>query len=235
MKRFRFLLLLLAGGVQTVCAQMNPTYCMTYDDFLDNRWMSIDSLVEGRTKRICQLKFEDDQYRLKTGDKEADAVLKRAVLVVEYGGHLYVNCRNLRHKDVPLDVSGYAQAYRFEGNKLVVVAHWVNGLALLAGIAGDVATVVSPLPVALPSAVASSAIWMSMDRLNSYRCYILDSEANGKGKTAVTRITDEVMQRILADDPALLERYMAVGNNRSRQSASNILPFLLEKNLIRER
>lgn len=47
---------MLVGGMQTVCAQINPTYCMTYDDFLDNRWMSIDSLVEGRTKRICQLK-----------------------------------------------------------------------------------------------------------------------------------------------------------------------------------
>lgn len=234
-KKLLFASLLFIGCLLTADAQIHPTYCMTYDDFIDNRWMPIDSLVEGRTKRICQLKFQDDQYRLRTGDKEADAVLKKAALVVEYGGHLYVNCRNLRHKDVPLDVNGYSQAYRFEDNKLLVVVHWVNGLAMFAGIAGDVATMVSPLPVALPTAVASTALWLNMDKLNSYRCYIIDSEANAKGKTAVTRITDEVMSELLADDPALLERYMAVGNNKSRQSASNILPFLMEKKLISDK
>ena len=84
-------------------------------------------------------------------------------LSVEYGGHLYVNCRNLRCKEIPLDVNNYAQAYRYGENKLLVVAHWINGGAVLASLAGDIASIVAPDYIAIPSAVASTAIWINMD------------------------------------------------------------------------
>jgi len=213
-------------------SQLDARVCMTYSDFVAGNWISVDSLVGGRTKQICQLRQEDNQFRVKTGDKEADNILKKDVLVLEYGGHLYVNCRYLRCNDVPLDVTNYSQAYRYDGNKLCVVAHWINGGALLAGIAGDVVTAVAPLPVSIPSAVGSSVLWYNMDKLNSFRCYYLDADANAKGKTAVTRIADEFMSKILADSPELLERYKALDKKRARQSAANILPFLKEKGLI---
>lgn len=215
-------------------AQKNVRYCMTYEDFVANRWIPIDSLTAGKTKQMCQLKFNDDQYTLKTGDKECDKILKNDVLAVEYAGHLYVNCRNLRCNDIPLDVSNYAQAYRYGEKKICVVAHWINGAALLAAVAGDVATVVAPLPVAAPSFVVSEGLWLNMDKLNSYRCYILEGGANAKGKIAVTRITDEFMEKELANDKALLERYQAYEKKKGRQSAANILPVLMEKGLIKD-
>lgn len=227
--------LLFCSALSTAQAQkVNARYCKTYADYVAGRWQSVDSLVAGRTKQMCQVKFEDDQFKFKTGDKEADAVIKRDVLVMEYAGHLYVNCHNLRCNDIPLDVSNYAQAYRYGGNKLCVVAHWINGGALLAGIAGDVATIAAPLPVAVPAFVGSEAIWWNMDKLNNYRCYLLGSDANAKGKTAVERITDEFMAKELANNKALLERYNAVKKKGARQSASNILPVLLEQGLIKE-
>ena len=152
-------------------------------------------------------------------------------LSVEYGGHLYVNCRNLRCKEIPLDVNNYAQAYRYGENKLLVVAHWINGGAVLASLAGDIASIVAPDYIAIPSAVASTAIWINMDKLNSYRCYLLDSEANLKGKYAVTRIVDEEMAEILKDNPNLLKRYMAINKKKECQSAANILPVLMEAGL----
>ena len=232
-KKMMGLLVALVFGSMSALAQVNAKYCMTYDDFMDNRWVPIDSLVEGHTQQMPQLKASDDQFKIVTGDKDADGVLKKGALVVEYAGHLYVNCRNLRCNDIPLDVSNYAQAYRYEKNKLLVVARYINGGGLLASLAGDVVATVAPIDVAIPAAVASSAIWLSMDKLNNHYCYLLDSEANIKGKTAVTRLTDEEMEKILAKDPALLKRYQAVEKKRNRQSASNILPVLMEKGLIK--
>lgn len=218
----------------TASAQLNAKYCMTYDDFLDNRWVPIDSLVEDCEGQICQLKFSDNQYKLKTGDKEADAVLKKSTLVVEYGGYLYVNCRNLRDNDICLDVSNYAQAYRYGDNKLLVVAYWISGTAVAVSLAADVAAIAAPSEISLPALVASDMVWLGMKQMNNYRCYLLDSEANTKGKTAVTRIDDKEMEKILADSPTLLKRYMAVNKKSTRQSASNILPILMEKRLIKE-
>ena len=232
-KKMMGLLVALIFGSLSAWAQVNAKYCLTYDDFLDNRWVPVDSLVEGRTKQLPQLRATDDQYKILTGDKEADGVLKKVALVVEYGGHLYVNCRNLRCNDIPLDVNNYTQAYRYEKNKLLVVARYINGGALLASLAGDVVSIVAPLDVAIPAGVASTAIWLNMDKLNNHYCYLIDTEANAKGKIPVTRLTDEVMEKILAKDPALLGRYKAVEKKRERQSASNILPVLMEKGLIK--
>ncbi len=215
-------------------SKMDARLCMTYADFVAGKWQSVDSLVNGRTKQIIQLKMEDHQFKIKTGDKQTDELIKKDALLIEYDGHLYANCRNLRYKDAPLDVRNYAQAYRYDGDKLCIVAHWVNGGAVLAGLAGDVVATVSPLPVSIPTAVGSTVIWLNMEKLSNFRCYYLDSDANEKGRTVVERMTDEFMAKTLSDSPQLLERYNALDKKRARQSAANILPFLKEKGLIKE-
>ncbi len=214
-------------------AQQNAKYCMTYEDFLADNWKTIESLVDGRTNQLCQMRFEDDQYKFKTGDKEADAVLKKQAFAVEYSGNLYINCRNLRCNDIPIDVNNYAQAFRYEGNKICVVAHWINGAAVMGSLAGTVVGALTPAPIAIPSLVGAAVIDVNYDKLCSYRCYILENNANAKGKTPITRITDEVMANILKDDSKLLDRYMAVKNKKNRQSAANILVTLKEKGLIK--
>lgn len=227
------LIMLLLCCLPMMLQAQDAKFCKSYSDFVANRWTPVESLTKGRTNQMCQIKFENDQFKFKTGDKEADEILKKEVLVVEYMGHLYVNCRNLRCNDIVLDVTNYAQAYRYEGDKLCVVAHWINGGALMASIAGDVAFIASPLPVAIPAGVASDVIWLNMDKFNSYRCYYLDQDANSKGKTAVVRINDEFVKKVLANDHALLERYNAIEKKNARQSAANILPVLKEKGLIK--
>jgi hypothetical protein len=51
-------------------------------------------------------------------------------------------------------------------------------------------------------------------------------------KTAITRINDEYMEKLLVNDAPLLERYKAVKAKHNRQSAGNILPILMEKGLV---
>ena len=52
---------ILLCGSTTMMAQTGAKYCMTYDDYMDNRWILLDSLVEGRTEQMCQMKFESGQ------------------------------------------------------------------------------------------------------------------------------------------------------------------------------
>ncbi len=228
-----FVMMFLLGSVSAQAeSKLDAKVYMTYSDFVAGKAVSLDSLVGGRTHQICQIREEDYQFRIKTGDKEADNILKRQALVVEYGGQLYVNCRYLRCNDAPLEPSNYTQAYRYDGNKLCVVTHWLNTAAALAEIATDVTAVLSPLPVAIPAAVGSGVLSWNMDKLSSYRCYCLESEANEKGRTPVARMDDAFMSTVLTDSPELLERYKALSSKRQRQSAANILPFLKEKGLI---
>ncbi len=228
-----FVMILLMSSVSVKAeSKLDAKVYMSYSDFVAGKAVSLDSLVGGRTHQICQIREEDYQFRIKTGDKEADNILKRQALVVEYGGQLYVNCRYLRCQDIPLEACNYTQAYRYDGNKLCVVSHWLNTGAALAEIATHVTAVVSPLPVAIPAAVGSGILSCNMDKLSNYRCYCLDCDANEKGKTPVVRMDDSFMSNILTDSPELLERYNALHSKRQRQSAANILPFLREKGLI---
>lgn len=82
-------------------------YCMSYSDFVAGNWKPVEELTGGRTKQACQMKTIDNQVRLRTGDKEADRILKKQVFAVMYGNELLVNCRNLRYNESCLDATGY--------------------------------------------------------------------------------------------------------------------------------
>ncbi len=227
-----FVMMLLGSTSAKAESQLDAKVYMTYADFVAGKSVSIDSLVDGSTHQICQIRQEDYQFRINTGDKKVNKLLKTKALIVEYGGQLYVNCRNLRRNGNPLEVYNYTQAFRYDGNKLCVVSHKTNDVALLADIAATATVIASPIEVALPAAVAGTVISMNMDRLSSYRCFCLDTDADEKGITPVVRMDDPYMYNVLKDSPELLERYKSLSNKRQRQSAANILPFLKEKGLI---
>ena len=119
----------------TLMAQaQGAKYCMTYSDFVSNNWKAVDDLTKGQTKQAVQLKNNsNNQVSFKTGVKEADNLLKKEAFAVMYGGHLYVNCRNLRNDDVPLDASNYTQAVRYGKNKVCVMAYKCHDASLLLG------------------------------------------------------------------------------------------------------
>lgn len=232
MKKNVFVLVLICCFSVVARAEV-AKYCMTYTDFVNGNWQSVDSLTEGRTKQLLQMKEAEHSVSFKTGDKECDNLLKKQAFAVEYGNQLYVNCRNLRYKDVMLDISGYAPALRYDDNKLCVMVYKVNNTAFLVEIAADVTSIFTPDEVSIGLQVGSTALWASRDYLSRTVCYLIDSEANEKGKTAVKYINDEFMEDLLADDASLLERYKAVTKKRSRQSSANVLPVLMEKGIVK--
>ena len=207
-------------------------YCMTYSDYKSHNWNTIDSLVNGRSEMIPQIKMDETDYKVKSGDKATDRILKKEVFAISFGKNLYVNCRNLRCKDIILDTQQYVQAYPYAGNKLLIAVYHINDGAFLLGLGADVASIFTPLGPSIALQTASTALWLNRSKLNSYRCYLIDTDANEKGRYAVTRIDDAYMTKLLSDDAHMLARYNAVSSKRERQSASNVLAVLSEKGLV---
>lgn len=207
-------------------------YCMTYSDYKTHNWNTIESLVNGRSEMIPQIKMDETDYKVKSGDKATDRILKKEVFAISFGKNLYVNCRNLRCKDIILDTQQYVQAYPYAGNKLLIAVYHINDGAFLLGLGADVASIFTPLGPSIALQTASTALWLNRSKLNSYRCYLIDTDANEKGRYAVTRIDDDYMTKLLSDDAHMLARYNAVRSKRERQSASNVLAVLSEKGLV---
>lgn len=228
----KFVMMMMVSCLPAMMMAQSAKYCMTYSDYKTNQWNTIESLVNGRSDMMPQIKMDETDYKVKSGDKEADRILKKEVFAISFGKQLYVNCRNLRHNDIILDTQRYVQAYPYAGNKLLIAVYHINDGAFLLGLGADVASFFTPLGTSIALRSTSTALWLSRSKLNSHRCYLIDTDADGKGRYAVTRIDDDYMGKLLANDSHLLARYNAVSSKRERQSASNVMAILTEKGLI---
>ena len=208
-------------------------FCMSYADYVEGNWKPVSELTEGRTNQVCQLKNDDHCVYFKTGDKASDEVLKKQAFAVKYGNQLYVNCRNLRYNDVCLETSKYVQAVPYAHDKLCIMAYKTNGLLALADIACLTSSIfVQNTWTSLGLLGGSVAAGVANNSLSDFVCYLIDSNANAKGKTPITRINDKFMENLLSNDATLYGKYMAVKNKHGRQSAANVLPILMEKGLV---
>lgn len=208
-------------------------YCMSYTDYVAGNWKSVDELVAGRSNQVCQIKDGTHCVYFKTGDKESDEVLKKGAFAVMYGNQLYVNCRNLRYNDVGLEITRYVQAVPYDKDKLCIMAYRTDGLTALADIGTGLASVfVNDTALSLGLLGTSIGMGVVNDNLSNLKCYLVDREANEKGKTAITRMNDEFMEHLLVNDATLLGKYKAIKAKHNRQSAANILPILMEKGLV---
>ena len=228
----KFFVMMMVSCLPMLMMAQPAKYCMTYSDYKTHNWNTIESLVNGRSEMIPQIKMDETDYKVKSGDKATDRILKKEVFAISFGKNLYVNCRNLRCKDIILDTQQYVQAYPYAGNKLLIAVYHINDGAFLLGFGANVASIFTPLGTSIALQTASTALWLNRSKLNSYRCYLIDTDANEKGRYAVTRIDDAYMTKLLSDDAHMLARYNAVSSKRERQSASNVLAVLSEKGLV---
>ncbi len=208
-------------------------YCMSYSDFVNGNWKSVDELTHGSTCQECQMKSYNHHFYFRTGNKEADKKLKKEAFAIMYGDQLFVNCRNLRNDGVCLDVTGYTQAVRFDKDKVCVMAYKIDDVSLLLGLSLDIASIfVDNKAVSIGLDLAATSCYIGNDFLSKTVCYLVDSDANMKGKIPVTRMNDQYMENLLNNDAPMLEKYKAIDNKRDRQSAANVIPILMEKGLV---
>lgn len=207
-------------------------YCMTYADYVADRWTPVDSLLQGRTLQLCQLEYKSNGYKIKTGDKEADKILKEQVFAVCYGKWIFVNCRNMRYNGSPLDTKNYIRAFRYNGNMLGMAIVRSNTATILTEMCLDVTSYFVPLGVSIALGISSWTLDLTSANLRKCRCFFIDRDSDPNGCYSVTYMNDEYIQCLLVDDFHLLERYMTISKKKRRQSAANVLPVLISKGLI---
>ena len=229
-KSFLVTVMLLCGMAEVHAQQAQ--FCRNFADYEAGKWEKVSSLTSNKDK-VCELKFKDNEFRFRTGEKDVDKILKKEALVMKYDGHLYVNCRNLDCNTFSLDCSNYAQAFRYGGNKLLFAAYKINDGALLASLAADVVGFATPGVAGASILVGSEVVWYATKDLKGFRCYLLE-KSNEDGEAMVEGVNDEFMEKLLADNPALLRRYKAAEKKSDRLSASHIIPILKEMGKVKE-
>ena len=141
----KFFVMMMVSCLPMLMMAQPAKYCMTYSDYKTHNWNTIESLVNGRSEMIPQIKMDETDYKVKSGDKATDRILKKEVFAISFGKNLYVNCRNLRCKDIILDTQQYVQAYPYAGNKLLIAVYHINDGAFLLGFGANVASIFTPL------------------------------------------------------------------------------------------
>ena len=112
---------MILGCMPLLMMAQGAKYCMTYADYKANNWKTVESLVNGRTEQMPQIKQDGGEY-----------------------------------KDI-------------------------NDGAFLLGLGADVASVFTPLGTSIALRGAFTALWLGRHQMNSFRCYLVDTDANEKG------------------------------------------------------
>ena len=230
----RLFVILIMCSIARLSWAVVAKYCMTYADFVADRWTPVDSLVQGRTLQLCQLRSRNGHYRIKTGDEVADRILKEQVFAVSYGKHLFVNCRRLRCPDNKIGTLDYACAFRYDGSQLCVASYFKSRMPFLIELTLDTFGYMVPLGASIAMGVSSWTLDLSTAGLGHCRCFLIDGKAEADGCYTATRMDDAFVEQLLVGDDLLLRRYMTVDSRRKRQSAANVLPVLIETGLIEE-
>ena len=193
-------------------------YCKSYDDFVAGRWVKLNELRLISHSTAHQVWVGGNDFKFETDDKDVNKTLKKEALVVEYQDTLYVNLRKLRYKKTAFG-SGYAQGLAYDKDKLLFVTHRIGPAVTSHRMASAF------LLGAVGAAISESDI--RKDRV----CYLIDNNGDGK-KTDIVLMDDEFMNRLLAQDAQLLERYNEKAKHEEREAAANVLPLLKEKGLV---
>lgn len=218
-------LLFLCGLLTMANAQVK--YCMNYTEFVKGQWKTAEHVSVANKNEAMKRIVQSSDYKMEADDEALEKLLNKKAFAVEIDHSLYVNCRTFRHQGVRFG-AGYALAFRLGNDKLCVVNRKVGTSTLIE--TGVVSGLTSFTPLVV-SAIASAGL--TEVQLANQVCYMVDSEAGSNGKTKVTQIGDQLMPELLGNQKALLEKYNAAGDKRTRQSALNVLAVLHEAKLIK--
>lgn len=219
----------------TIGAQAQVKVCMSYNDYKANKWAPYESLTEDKKPDSCRVKFDGQQFVIKTDDKDINQKLKKEVFMVSIDNQLFINQRTLRDDDGGiLPVSHYLRALPYKGGKLCVVCYKVTlGDVLdLVNIGLDVALIATGHTTVGGLFLAADLLLTNDKAMEHHAAYLLDKGPNDKGKILMTRMNDQFMELLLRNDPVTFEQYYGRNKKGDRQSAANILPILEKKGLI---
>jgi len=209
-KLITFLLTIIAIGANAQCK-----YCNTYEDFLADRWQELDTIYCDSHSKTRQLWWGGNDFKLTTGDKATNKILKKKAFAVMRGDTLYVNCRNLRYENTRFG-NGYTKAMRIGQRSLLFVNKIIGSEAqgnvmrsqFLFGVIGSMIT--------------------ASEQMDQQVCYVISFGANSDGEIGIRLIDDRLVEQMIADAHHydLYDEFYAEKDPEKRLLAKHVIPIL---------
>lgn len=223
MKKIIILLLFPFYTLGFITANAQSRYCKSYEDYLDGRWESLDTVYYKSHSKKRQVWLGGNDYTIHTGDKAMDKVIKKEAFAIMKDDTLFVNCRNLRFEKTRFG-NGYTIATPMHDGGLLFVNRKIGREAQ------KEAAVSGFFVGAIGGAIGGAMVAANL--VKQQYCYIVSNGANAKGRIAIRLIDDKVMHEIVKDNEELHFEYWSEKSESKRLLASHILPILEKAGLI---
>jgi len=212
-KLFSLLCALMALSASAQCR-----YCLSYEDFLENRWWPLDTVIVNTRSMQSKFWWGGNDYTLKGADKSINKILKKGAFAVLTDHRLFVNCNKLKCNGAKFG-KGYVQAMML-GEKGLVFANRKTGSAEN----GEV------FAAGFFFGAAGAAIATS-NQLKNQVCYLITKATDSKKDIDVKVLDDKMVSKFLLKYPDLLDDYYFETNPSKRMEAGHIMPLLKKAGL----
>ena len=233
MKQTVLTLALLLMATVSICGKCQ--YCKSYEDFLADKWIDLDTVYCTIHSKGHQIMWGVSNYKLKTGDEYTDRLLNTAFVVMQ-ADTLYVNSRNLRFEKSSLG-KGYCKAARIGEHNLLLTGKLAGKEAQDDALSGSGAAITAGILFGVAGAAVVGGIvgGTSANKLLKNKvCYLITSGANEKGRFDVKRFEDQMMDKLLLSRNLveLHNAYYAEQDKKKRRLAARVIPILEKAGII---
>ena len=196
-----FAMMLLVTAVAMVA---QTRYCLSYEDFKNDKWVTLEDSVKATMKNTNGIKG----LVFATGNKELDKLLKKEARFIVYRNTLFINNRKLKGKGISLG-KNYTPALRYGKDSICIAGP--------RGLKGGKAALY----------FTGTSVIVAPTREDDPVCYIMKSD-----ERKLPMITTEYMNQLLADKPQLKSLYEAEDKKKS-ETAEVVMKYLLKLDLLK--
>ena len=203
--------------VASIIMVAQTRYCLSYEDFKNDKWVEIKQPVKATLKNTIGL----GDMVFTTEDKELDKILKKEARFIVHDDILYVNNRKLKGKGTSMG-KNYTQAFRYGQDSVCVVGP--------RGVKGGTAALYFSVNLAVNILLVpctGTAVTVLPLRESYPVCYLMTSD-----QKKLQMITPGDIDALLADDPVAQSYYNAY-DKKQKESAKVVLQNLEELELLK--
>ncbi|MCR5068964.1 MAG: hypothetical protein K6A78_04090 [Prevotella sp.] len=195
-----------------VDANAKNGYCRCYEDFINSRWESLDTVFCRKNGQGRKLWFGSNDYSLTTGNESLDKRLKAEAFVIMMDDTLYINCRRVQHDKIYFR-NGYAKAWRIGKHSLLFINEVIGKEAQLN-------------QSAAPSLSGTAGNFTyGLNQLRRRVCYIISNNSGGK-RIESRLVNDTLMEQMLNGNSELRAEYYSIEDKSKRMTAAHVFPIL---------
>ena len=83
----------------SLTSQAQTKFCKSYADYKAGQWKPYEELIPGKEPDSIRIKYDGQDFTLKTSDKEVNKVIKHDVFMMQIDKQLFINQRPLRDEN----------------------------------------------------------------------------------------------------------------------------------------